>query len=146
MGDITLVTYSRAVGTCLEAANKLAEMGIECEVLNLRSLRPMDKQSIVKSVMKTHRVVSVDETWPTCGIGSEIAALLFESPCWQTLDAPFARITQADTPLPYAEHLEAQCRPVVDDVVRRCAHLCGVFDHPALPASNEINSGLHLTK
>ena len=77
--DVTLVAYSISVGDCLEAAEKLAKEGISCEVINLRSLRPMDDECIFKSVKKTHHLVTVDRGWPACGIGAEICAKVMES-------------------------------------------------------------------
>lgn len=79
-GDrITLVAHSKAVGTCLEAAQELAQNNIECEVINLRSLRPLDAETIIKSVMKTNNLVTVEQGWPQCGVGAEICARIIES-------------------------------------------------------------------
>ena len=77
--DVTLVSYSISVGDCLEAAEELAKEGISCEVINLRSLRPMDDECIFNSVKKTHHLVTVDRAWPACGIGAEICAKVMES-------------------------------------------------------------------
>ena len=77
--DVSIITFSRPVGAALQAAELLAAKGISAEVINLRSLRPIDRDAIVKSVMKTHRLVTVEEGWPQCGIGAEICAIVFES-------------------------------------------------------------------
>ena len=76
---ITLVSFSRTVETCLEAAKQLASNGIEAEVINLRTLRPLDEQAILNSVAKTHHIITVEQGWPQCGIGSEICARIMES-------------------------------------------------------------------
>lgn len=77
--DVTIVTFSRMVGVSLDAAKELEKEGVDCEVINLRTLRPLDRASIINSVKKTNRIVSVEEGWPQCGIGSEVAAILMES-------------------------------------------------------------------
>jgi len=115
--DVTIVTFSRAVGHSLEAAKKLASEGINVEVINLRSLRPLDEEAIVKSVKKTNRIVTVEEGWPHFGVGSEIAALVMESEAFDYLDAPLERVTGADVPMPYAQNLEQAALPQVDDIV-----------------------------
>lgn len=82
LGDhLTIVTFSRMVGVALEAAKELEGRGVSCEVINLRSLRPLDRETIVSSVKKTHYVISVEAGWPQCGVGSEIAACIMESEC-----------------------------------------------------------------
>jgi pyruvate dehydrogenase E1 component beta subunit len=103
--DVTLVAYSIAVGVALEAAELLAQEGISAEVIDLRSLRPLDMASVIASVAKTNRCVCVEEGWPTCSISSEIAARLMQD-AFDMLDAPVARVTNADVPLPYANNLE----------------------------------------
>jgi len=115
--DITIVTFSHAVGTSLEAAKKLEADGISAEVINLRSIRPLDEAAIVKSVKKTNRIITVEEGWPHFGIGSEIAALVMESDAFDYLDAPLERVTGADVPMPYAENLEKLALPQVDDII-----------------------------
>lgn len=115
--DVTIVSFSRAVGTCIRAADELAKEGISAEVINLLTLRPLDREAIVKSVKKTNRLVTVEEGWPQNGIGAEIAALMMESEAFDYLDAPVDRITGRDVPLPYAQNLEAACLPQVENVV-----------------------------
>ena len=100
----------------MEAAEALEKEGIEAEVINLRSLRPLDTATIIQSVRKTNRVVSVEEGWPFAGIGSEIAAQVMEQ-AFDWLDAPPARVTGADVPMPYAENLEKLALPCAEQVV-----------------------------
>ncbi|PIW31266.1 MAG: pyruvate dehydrogenase complex E1 component subunit beta [Rhodospirillales bacterium CG15_BIG_FIL_POST_REV_8_21_14_020_66_15] len=114
--DVTLVGYSIAVGICMEAAAKLAEEGIDAEVINLRSVRPIDVETLVASVKKTNRIVSVGEGWPTCGIGAEITQLMVEH-AFDHLDAPPVRVAGADVPMPYAANLEALALPKAPNVV-----------------------------
>jgi pyruvate dehydrogenase E1 component beta subunit len=103
--DVTIVAFSRMVGHSLIAAQKLAEAGIEAEVINLRTIRPLDTDTIIKSVQKTNHIVSVEESWPFAGIGSELAAQMMEK-AFDDLDAPLIRVCGADVPLPYALNLE----------------------------------------
>ncbi|MAZ00160.1 MAG: pyruvate dehydrogenase complex E1 component subunit beta [Micavibrio sp.] len=121
--DVTLVAYSIMVGKSLEAAEKLAEEGIEAEVINLRTIRPIDRHTIIESVKKTNRIVSVEESWPYAGIGSEIAALVNEH-AFDYLDAPVARVCAKDVPLPYAANLEKLALPQVDDIVTMAKKVC----------------------
>ena len=121
--DATIVAYSIMVGKALQAADKLAEEGIQAEVINLRSLRPLDTATIVESVKKTGRVVSVEEGWPGAGVGAEIAARMMEE-CFDWLDAPVLRICQKDVPLPYAANLEKLALPQVDDIVAAVKTVC----------------------
>ncbi|XP_015907721.1 pyruvate dehydrogenase E1 component subunit beta, mitochondrial [Parasteatoda tepidariorum] len=114
---ITLVAHSKAVGTCLEAAKELTSSGIDCEVINLRTLRPLDEQSILNSVMKTHHLITVEQGWPQCGIGSEICARIIESPAFDYLDAPVVRVTGADVPMPYTKSLEPLAIPQAQDII-----------------------------
>lgn len=114
---ITLVSHSKAVETCLDAAKELAGKGIEAEVINLRSLRPLDIETITKSVTKTNHLVSVEQGWPTCGIGAEILARMMESEVFYHLDQPAVRITGADVPMPYTQSLEVAALPRPVDVV-----------------------------
>ena len=121
--DVTLVAFSKMVGYCLEAAEKLREEGIEAEVINLRSLRPLDRGALSASVRKTNRMVVVEEGWPQCGVGAEIAAVVNED-AFDHLDAPVERITGVDLPMPYAENLERLALPGVDDIVRVAKRAC----------------------
>ncbi len=113
---VTLVGYGITVGTAMQAADLLAAQGIEAEVLNLRTLRPLDLPTLLDSVKKTSRVVVVEEGWPVCGIGAEIIAAVTEG-CWDWLDAPPARVHGADVPLPYAANLEKLALPQAAHVV-----------------------------
>ncbi|WP_394664484.1 pyruvate dehydrogenase complex E1 component subunit beta [uncultured Sphingomonas sp.] len=103
--DVTLVSYSIGVGVALEAAEKLAAEGIDAEVIDLRTLRPLDTKTVLKSLAKTNRLVVVEEGWPTCSIASEITAVVMEEG-FDDLDAPVLRVTNEDVPLPYAANLE----------------------------------------
>lgn len=120
---VTIVTYSRMVGTSLEAAALLEKDGISAEVLNLRSLRPIDIDSIVASVKKTNRIISVEEGWAYAGIGSEIAALMMEH-CFDWLDAPVIRVCGADVPMPYAANLERLYLPTPDGIADAARKVC----------------------
>lgn len=102
---VTLVSYSIGVGLALEAADTLAKDGVEAEVIDLRTLRPLDTKTVLKSLAKTNRLVVVEEGWPTCSIASEIAAVVMEQG-FDDLDAPVLRVTNEDVPLPYAANLE----------------------------------------
>lgn len=121
--DVTITALSIMVGKALEAANILAQEGIEAEVINLRTVRPLDRWTILSSVQKTHRIVSCEEGWPFAGIGSEIAALIMEHG-FDDLDAPFARVCAKDVPLPYAASLEKLALPQVDDIVQAVRQTC----------------------
>ncbi len=114
--DVTIVGFSISVGLAMQAAEKLAEMGISAEVVNLRSLRPLDVGTIAASVRKTHRLVTVEEGWPYAGIGAEVAMQVIEA-AFDDLDAPPVRVHGADVPMPYAANLEKLALPQVDDVV-----------------------------
>ncbi|MFL6750527.1 MAG: pyruvate dehydrogenase complex E1 component subunit beta, partial [Sphingomicrobium sp.] len=115
--DVTLVTYAIGVGVALEAAEKLAAEGIDAEVIDLRTLRPLDKQTVLTSLAKTNRLVVVEEGWPTCSIASEIMAICMEEG-FDDLDAPVLRINNVDVPLPYAANLEKLALIKADDVVK----------------------------
>ncbi|MBE0531630.1 MAG: pyruvate dehydrogenase complex E1 component subunit beta [Rhodospirillales bacterium] len=121
--DVTLVTFSLMVETALKAAEALAEEGIDAEVINLRSLRPLDTETIVASVKKTNRIVSIEEGWPTAGIGSEIAALMMEH-AFDYLDAPVVRVAGADVPMPYAANLEKLALPQVETIIEAAKAVC----------------------
>jgi len=114
--DVTIVSYSIGVGVALEAAQTLAGEGVEAEVIDLRTLRPLDKQAVLTSLAKTNRLVVVEEGWPTCSISTEIIAICMEEG-FDDLDAPVMRVTNADVPLPYAANLEKQALINAGDVV-----------------------------
>ncbi|MEQ8179610.1 MAG: transketolase C-terminal domain-containing protein, partial [Amphiplicatus sp.] len=115
--DVTIVSYSRGVKFALEAAAKLEEEGISAEVVDLRTLRPMDVETVIASVKKTNRVVTVEEGWAPCGVGAEIGWQVTQH-AFDYLDAPPARVTQEDAPLPYAAALEALSLPNADKIVK----------------------------
>ncbi|MBR9834854.1 MAG: pyruvate dehydrogenase complex E1 component subunit beta, partial [Alphaproteobacteria bacterium] len=121
--DVTLVGYSRMVGFALQAADKLAEQGISAEVVDLRSIRPLDLETIVESVKKTNRLVTCEEGWRHMGVGGEIAAGVTEL-AFDYLDAPPMRVTQKDVPLPYAGNLEALSLPNAGDIVEAAKAVC----------------------
>lgn len=114
--DVTIVTYSKMVGVSLKAAAKLAEENIDCEVIDLRWLRPLDMQTIYASFKKTNRAVIVEEGWPTYGLSAEIAARLYKE-CFDYLDAPIERVSQKEAPLPYSAPLEKYMLPKPEDVI-----------------------------
>ena len=114
--DVTLVSYSIGVGVALQAAEKLAAEAIEAEVIDLRTLRPLDKAAVLGSLKKTNRLVVVEEGWPTCSIASEIIAICMEEG-FDDLDAPVMRVANEDVPLPYAANLEKLALIKADDVV-----------------------------
>ncbi|PAX08475.1 pyruvate dehydrogenase complex E1 component subunit beta [Sphingomonas lenta] len=103
--DVTVVSYSIGVGVALEAAEQLAGEGVDAEVIDLRTLRPLDRETVLKSLAKTNRMVVVEEGWPTCSISSEVMAICMEDG-FDDLDAPATRVTDEDVPLPYAANLE----------------------------------------
>jgi pyruvate dehydrogenase E1 component beta subunit len=115
--DVTIVTYSRPVGMALKAAEELAKEGIEAEVVDLRTIRPMDIATVVESVKRTNRLVTVEEGWGPMGVGAEVCARVVDE-AFDWLDAPPARVHQEDVPLPYAANLEALSLPSVDKIIR----------------------------
>ncbi|XP_026091368.1 pyruvate dehydrogenase E1 component subunit beta, mitochondrial [Carassius auratus] len=114
---VTLVSHSRMVSLCLDAAVVLAKEGIECEVINLRSIRPMDTEAIETSVMKTNHLITVEGGWPHFGVGAEILAEIMEGPAFNFLDAPAVRVTGVDIPMPYAKILEDNSVPQIKDII-----------------------------
>ncbi|CAF2614493.1 unnamed protein product [Rotaria sp. Silwood2] len=120
---ITLVSHSIGLKICLEAAKKLEENGIDCEIINLRTLRPLDEEIIKISVKKTHHLVPVEFGWLQCGIGSEIISRICESDAFDYLDAPPIRVAGADVPLPYAVTLEQNSVPQVSNVIKTVKHV-----------------------
>jgi pyruvate dehydrogenase E1 component beta subunit len=121
--DVTLTAHSRMVGVALEAAEKLAAEGIEAEVVDLRTLRPLDHATIVESVKKTNRLVTVEEGWGPMGVGAEVVARVIEH-AFDYLDAPPLRVHQEDVPMPYAANLEALALPSVDKIVSAAKAVC----------------------
>ena len=121
--DVTIVTFSIMVGKALEAAEKLSAEGIEAEVINLRTLRPLDTETILESVKKTNRLVSIEEGWPFAGIGSEIAAVMMEQ-AFDYLDAPLVRVHGEDVPMPYAENLELLALPQLHQILAAAKSVC----------------------
>jgi len=122
-GDVTISTHSRMVGFALQAAEELAKDGIEAEVIDLRTLRPLDHGTVVESVKKTNRLVTVEEGWGPMGVGAEVAARVVEA-AFDWLDAPPARVHQEDVPMPYAANLEALSLPSVEKIVRAARAVC----------------------
>ena len=123
--DITLIAWSKMVWTCLDAARQLADDGIDCEVVDIRSLRPLDVDTLAASVRRTGRCVIVEIGWPVAGFGAEIAYQI-QRVCMDSLDAPIERVTSDDVPMPYAKNLEDEVQPQVKDVVaavRRALYL-----------------------
>ncbi|MFO0476201.1 MAG: pyruvate dehydrogenase complex E1 component subunit beta [Alphaproteobacteria bacterium] len=121
--DVTLVSYSICVGLALQATEILAREGISVELIDLRSLRPLDTETVIASVKKTNRIVTVEECWPVCGIASEIATQVMEH-AFDWLDAPPARVTGKDVPMPYAANLEKLALPSVEEVVAAVKAVC----------------------
>ncbi len=121
---VTIIAFSRPVGLALKAAEQLESEGISCEVINLRTLRPLDTATIIESVRKTNHIISLEEGWPYAGIGSEIAAVIMEQ-AFDELDAPLIRVTGKDVPLPYAANLEAMSLPQVSDVIDAVKQVLG---------------------
>jgi pyruvate dehydrogenase E1 component beta subunit len=115
--DVTIVAYSKMIQVALEAADRLAEESIQAEVIDLRTLRPIDTQPIVESVRKTNRLVVVEEGWRAYGVGAEIASRVTEL-AFDYLDAPVRRVAQAEVPLPYNRRLEQMALPQVEDVIK----------------------------
>ena len=124
--DVTIVAFSIMVGRALEAADRLAEQGISAEVIDLRSIRPLDSATIVDSVKKTSRLVTCEEGFPFAGIGAEIAMQVMEQ-TFDWLDAPITRVTGKDVPMPYAANLEALALPQIDDIVAAARTTCDGF-------------------
>ncbi|HYN39204.1 MAG TPA: pyruvate dehydrogenase complex E1 component subunit beta, partial [Rhodospirillales bacterium] len=121
--DVTITAFSRMVGFALEAAKLLEADGIDAEVINLRSLRPLDVETLTASVKKTNRIVSLEEGWPVAGMGSEIAALMMEH-AFDWLDAPVVRVCGADVPMPYAANLEKLALPQLESIAQAAKSVC----------------------
>ncbi|NQT87478.1 alpha-ketoacid dehydrogenase subunit beta [bacterium] len=123
--DISLIAYGAMVHVALEAAEALAAEGVSAEVVDLRTLRPWDKETVTDSVAKTHRAVVVEECPPACGIAAEVAVNVYEI-CYDDLDAPIERVSGADAPLPYAKNLEQAGIPHAPDVVAAAKRVLGM--------------------
>jgi pyruvate dehydrogenase E1 component beta subunit len=121
--DLTISCHSRMVGLSLAAAEELAKEGIEAEVVDLRTLRPLDHETVVESVKKTSRLLTVEEGWGPFGVGAEVAARVVEH-AFDWLDAPPARVHQVDAPMPYAANLEALALPSVERIVEAAKAVC----------------------
>ncbi|KAI7825838.1 thiamine diphosphate-binding protein [Kickxella alabastrina] len=124
--DITIATYSRPVGFALEAAELLAKEGISVEVINLRSIRPLDLAAIIKSVKKTNHLMTVEQGFPQFGVGSEISAQIMESEAFDHLDAPVCRVTGADVPMPYAHNLENLALPDAEVIYKQVKRVLNI--------------------
>ncbi|MEM9677766.1 MAG: transketolase C-terminal domain-containing protein, partial [Pseudomonadota bacterium] len=114
--DFTLVSFSIGMKYAIEAAEKLAELGIDAEIIDLRTIRPMDMETVLASVKKTNRCITIEEGFPQSGVGAEIAVQIMEQ-AFDYLDAPVIRITGKDVPMPYAANLEKLALPNSDEVV-----------------------------
>jgi pyruvate dehydrogenase E1 component beta subunit len=121
--DVTIITYSRMLKVSLAAAETLAGEGIEAEVIDLRSIRPLDLDTLVESIRKTHRAVIVEEDWPYCGVGAGISDRIMQV-AFDELDAPIRRVTARDVPIPYAKVLESAVLPDVAKVVAQVKDVC----------------------
>jgi pyruvate dehydrogenase E1 component beta subunit len=115
--DVSLICYGGALGKTERAAAKLAELGIDAEVIDLRSLRPLDTEMILSSVARTHRAVIVEEAWKSCGVAAEVSARIMEG-AFDALDAPVARVCGAEVPMPYAQALEQAALPQPEAIVK----------------------------
>ncbi len=118
-GDVSIITHGKMVHVSIQAARKLEEEGIEADVLDLRSLRPLDVDSILATVRKTNRAVYVEEGWPFAGVGAQVVSIIQEE-AFDDLDAPVLRVTQADIPMPYAKNLEKLAKPSAERVTEAC--------------------------
>ncbi|HXY63452.1 MAG TPA: transketolase C-terminal domain-containing protein, partial [Mycobacterium sp.] len=122
--DATVITYGGSLPKALDAANELSLQGIDCEVIDLRVLRPLDMETVLESVRKTHRAVVVDEAWRTGSLAAEVSARIVEDAFFD-LDAPTARVCSAEVPMPYAKHLEQAALPQPDKIVAAVNSLLG---------------------
>lgn len=115
--DVTIVSFGKIIKEAYKAADELAQAGISCEIIDLRTVRPMDYEAILTSVKKTNRLVVLEEAWPFGSVASEITYMVQER-AFDYLDAPIQRITTADTPAPYSPELLAEWLPNAEDVVK----------------------------
>jgi len=120
--DVSVISYSRMTLFALKAAQRLAEEGISVEVVDLRTLRPLDVDAVLDSVKKTHRAIVCEEDWPMCGMGAELSATIMEG-AFDYLDAPVKRISGVDVPMPYAKNLEKMAVPGEEDIYRACRQM-----------------------
>jgi len=123
--DVSIITHGQMIHVALKAADQLAREGLAAEVLDLRSLRPLDVDAILESVAKTNRAVYLEEGWSYGGVGSQVVSILMEE-AFDDLDAPVLRVTQADVPMPYNKKLEAWAKPNVRHLVEACKKVCYV--------------------
>ena len=123
--DVSIITHGQMIHVALRAADQLAKKGLEADVLDLRSLRPLDVESILESVGKTNRAVCLEEGWSYGGVGAQVVSILMEE-AFDDLDAPVLRVTQADVPMPYNKKLEAWSKPNVSRLVEACEKVCYV--------------------
>ena len=121
--DLTIVTFSIMVGKCLEASKILSEKGVDAEVIDLRTIKPLDHDLIIQSVKKTNKLITCEEGFPFAGVGSEIISIVQEK-AFDWLDAPIKRLTGQDVPLPYAENLEKLALPQVEDIINSSLEIC----------------------
>ncbi|MDG2283022.1 MAG: transketolase C-terminal domain-containing protein, partial [Longimicrobiales bacterium] len=115
-GDVSLITHGKMIHVALQAAQKLEKDGIHADVLDLRTIRPLDMDAILESVKKTNRAVYLEEGWPYAGTGAQIVSMIQEE-AFDDLDAPIIRVTQADVPMPYAKNLEMLAKPSANHVI-----------------------------
>jgi pyruvate dehydrogenase E1 component beta subunit len=118
-GDVSIITHGKMVHTALQAAETLAKDGVEADVLDLRTLRPLDVEAILATVKKTNRAIYLEEGWGFGGIGSQVVSIIQEE-AFDDLDAPVLRVFQADVPMPYAKHLERISKPSAERVIEAC--------------------------
>jgi len=114
--DVTVVTYSKMMDYCIRAADQLARENIDLEIIDLRTLRPLDMQPVISSIQKTNRAVIVEEGWRSFGVGAEVAARIYQD-AFDYIDAPVQRVAQKETPLPYNRRLEQMALPQVEDII-----------------------------
>jgi len=139
--DVTLISWLRMLHVSMAAAERLAGDGISAEVIDLRSLRPMDVETLVRSVQKTHRAVIVEEGWRMCGMGAEVASQLMEH-AFDFLDAPVDRVTAEDVPMPYARNLEKAALPDENKVIGAVQRVMGRYeDQSAYDLAHEVTAG-----
>ena len=121
--DITIISFSRGVKLALDACKKLKDINISSEIINLRSLKPLDKSSILKSIKKTGRMIIIEEGWKEYGVGAEIISIVVEE-TFDFLDAEPIRISGKNVPLPYAENLERDALPNLDEIIQKAKEVC----------------------